>query len=69
MLEELKEEQIVNKVGGQFRLTALIQKRMLEILYGPSGITNRMAYPEGKVLQVVVGDRVDQSHVGGCQLE
>ena len=32
-----------------------IQKRMLEILYGPSGITNRMAYPEGKVLQVMGG--------------
>lgn len=32
-----------------------IQKRMLEILYGPSGITNRMAYPKGKVLQVMGG--------------
>ncbi|QDT43286.1 hypothetical protein Pan241w_33860 [Gimesia alba] len=30
-----------------------IQKRMLEVLYGPSGITNRMAYPEGKVLQAM----------------
>lgn len=32
-----------------------IQKRMLEILYGPSGITNRMAYPKGKVLQAMGG--------------
>lgn len=32
-----------------------IQKRMLEILYGPEGITNRMAYPEGKVLQAMGG--------------
>lgn len=30
-----------------------IQKRMLEVLYGPDGITNRMAYPKGKVLQVM----------------
>ncbi|WP_339729361.1 hypothetical protein [uncultured Gimesia sp.] len=30
-----------------------IQKRMLEVLYGPTGITNRMAYPEGKVLQAM----------------
>lgn len=30
-----------------------IQKRILEVLYGPSGITNRMAYPKGKVLQVM----------------
>lgn len=32
-----------------------VQKRMLEILYGPEGITNRMAYPEGKVLQAMGG--------------
>ena len=32
-----------------------IQKRMLEILYGAEGITNRMAYPEGKVLQAMGG--------------
>ncbi|MFK7777126.1 MAG: hypothetical protein QM501_03235 [Gimesia sp.] len=30
-----------------------IQKRMLEVLYGPEGITNRMAYPKGKVLQTM----------------
>lgn len=32
-----------------------VQKRMLEILYGPEGITNRMAYPEGMVLQAMGG--------------
>ncbi|MCH9652628.1 MAG: hypothetical protein K0U89_02080 [Planctomycetes bacterium] len=30
-----------------------IQKRMLEVLYGPRSITNRMAYPEGMVLQAM----------------
>ncbi|WP_299468060.1 hypothetical protein [uncultured Gimesia sp.] len=30
-----------------------VQKRMLEVLYGPMGITNRMAYPKGKVLQAM----------------
>jgi len=30
-----------------------IQKRMLEVLYGPMGITNRMAYPKGQVLQAM----------------
>jgi DNA-directed RNA polymerase subunit omega len=34
MLEELKSEQIVQKVGGRFKLAALIQKRMLELLQG-----------------------------------
>jgi DNA-directed RNA polymerase subunit omega len=28
MLDELKEEAIVNKVGGRFKLSTLIQKRM-----------------------------------------
>ena len=30
MIEALKSDEIVNKVGGRFKLTALIQKRMLE---------------------------------------
>jgi DNA-directed RNA polymerase subunit omega len=29
MLEELKEEDIVNKVGGRFKLSTLIQKRLV----------------------------------------
>jgi len=34
MLEELKSEEIVNKVGGRFKLAALIQKRMTELMQG-----------------------------------
>jgi DNA-directed RNA polymerase subunit omega len=34
MLDELKSEEIVNKVGGRFKLAALIQKRMGELLQG-----------------------------------
>jgi DNA-directed RNA polymerase subunit omega len=34
MLEELKSNKIVNKVGGRFKLAALIQKRMDELLQG-----------------------------------
>ena len=34
MIEELKSEEIVNKVGGRFKLTALIQKRMAELMQG-----------------------------------
>ncbi len=34
MLEELKEDQIVNKVGGRFKLATLIQKRMIAINQG-----------------------------------
>ena len=34
MIEELKSMDVVNKVGGRFKLSALIQKRMLEIMEG-----------------------------------
>lgn len=32
MIPALKSDEIINKVGGRFRLTALIQKRWLELL-------------------------------------
>ena len=34
MLDELREEEIVNKVGGRFRLSTLIQKRMVALNAG-----------------------------------
>ena len=34
MIEALKSDEIVNKVGGRFKLTALIQKRVLELMNG-----------------------------------
>ena len=34
MLDELREEAIVNKVGGRFKLSTLIQKRMVALNAG-----------------------------------
>jgi len=34
MIEELKSTEIIDKVGGKFKLTALIQKRLQELLGG-----------------------------------
>lgn len=34
MIEILKDDAIINKVGGRFRLTALIQKRWVELMQG-----------------------------------
>ncbi len=34
MIEELKEEEIVTKVGGRFKLSTLIQKRMIALNQG-----------------------------------
>lgn len=34
MIEDLKSTEIVNKVGGRFKLTALIQRRLEELMQG-----------------------------------
>ncbi len=34
MINELKNTELANKVGGRFKLTALIQKRLTELMQG-----------------------------------
>ncbi|HUU83676.1 MAG TPA: DNA-directed RNA polymerase subunit omega [Phycisphaerae bacterium] len=34
MIEALKNDDLIRKLGGRFKLTALIQRRWLEILHG-----------------------------------
>ena len=41
MIEALKSEEIVEKVGGKFKLTALIQKRLLELMRGSRPLVER----------------------------
>ena len=43
MIEALKSEELANKVGGKFRLTALIQKRLVELLQGSRPLVERTA--------------------------
>jgi DNA-directed RNA polymerase subunit omega len=59
MHDELKEEGIVNKVGGRFKLSTLIQKRMVALNIGarplvdPHGL-DKMAI----VLQEILQDKI-----------
>ena len=41
MIEALRSEELINKVGGRFKLTALIQKRMLELMQGARPFVER----------------------------
>ena len=41
MIEALNSEDIINKVGGKFKLTALIQHRLGEILQGAKPLVDR----------------------------
>jgi len=52
MIEALKSDEIVNKVGGRFKLTALIQKRMIELMDGARPLIDRKG--EMTDLEVVI---------------
>jgi DNA-directed RNA polymerase subunit omega len=41
MIEALRSDEIVRKVGGRFKLTALIQKRMVELIQGSRPMVDR----------------------------
>ncbi|MHC4242157.1 MAG: DNA-directed RNA polymerase subunit omega [Planctomycetota bacterium] len=52
MIDELKSEEIVNKVGGRFKLTALVQKRLSELLQGSRPLIED--YEGRTMLEIVV---------------
>ncbi|MFM7116276.1 MAG: DNA-directed RNA polymerase subunit omega [Planctomycetota bacterium] len=59
MYEELKEEAIVRKVGGRFKLSTLIQKRLVQLNRGArplidTNLTDKMAI----VLQEIEQDKI-----------
>jgi DNA-directed RNA polymerase subunit omega len=52
MIEDLKSTDIINKVGGKYKLTALIQKRLDELMEGARPLIEDT---EGKTqLEIVV---------------
>jgi len=60
MIEELKDTRIVEKVGGRFKLTALIQKRLSELLEGSRPLiedTEGMTQME-IVIQEILQDKI-----------
>jgi DNA-directed RNA polymerase subunit omega len=59
MLDDLKEEGIVNKVGGRFKLSTLIQKRMVALNSGARPLvemrtTDRLAI----VIREIIEDKI-----------
>ena len=40
MLEELKDEAIIEKVGGRFKLSTLIQKRIVQLKQGSRALVD-----------------------------
>jgi len=59
MHEELKEEAIVNKVGGRFKLSTLIQKRMVQLNQGSRPLVDMSSPDKMKiVLQEILQDKI-----------
>ncbi len=60
MIEALKSDALVKKVGGRFKLTALIQKRMVEILQGarPFVTAKPGMTPMEVVIQEILEDKI-----------
>jgi DNA-directed RNA polymerase subunit omega len=59
MLDELKEEGIVNKVGGRFKLSKLIQKRMVALNTGARPLVDlRTSDKMAIVIQEIIQDKI-----------
>ena len=68
MLEELKEEEIVNKVGGRFKLSTLIQKRMIALNQGARPLVDlRGADKMTIVIQEIMQDKIYLDLSGNLQ--
>lgn len=60
MIDELKNKRIFEKVGGPFKLSALIQKRMAELLEGSRPLIENT---EGKTMMEIVVEEIIQDKI------
>ena len=69
MLDDLKEEKIVNKVGGRFKLSTLIQKRMVALNTGARPLVDlRTSDKMAIVIQEILQDKIFLDSTGTVQL-
>jgi len=57
VIEALKSDEVINKVGGRFKLAALIQKRLVDVTFGAPLLVERgnMTLMEAVVQEVLEG--------------
>jgi DNA-directed RNA polymerase subunit omega len=59
MLEDLREEGIVNKIGGRFKLSTLIQKRLVQLNAGSRALVDMNTQDKMQiVLQEIIQDKI-----------
>ena len=59
MIEALKDEVIVNRAGGRFKLCALIQRRLVELMEGARPLVER----KGRTDLEIVIDEIMQEKI------
>jgi DNA-directed RNA polymerase subunit omega len=59
MIEALKSDTIVDKVGGRFKLTALIQRRLAELIDGARPLIERNGRSDFEVvIEEILQDKI-----------
>ncbi len=70
MLDELKEEEIVNRVGGRFKLSTLIQKRVVMLNHGARPLVDMIASDKmAIVIQEILQKKIYLDASGNVQGE
>jgi len=60
MIDVLKSDEIINKFGGRFKLTAAIQKRWLELMQGARPMTDKPGRtPLQTAIQEILEGRIE----------
>ena len=60
MIEALKSEEIVDKFGGRFRLTAVIQRRLIQLMEGARPMVEREGRTDLElVVQEILEDKIE----------
>ncbi|MCZ6684082.1 MAG: DNA-directed RNA polymerase subunit omega [Planctomycetota bacterium] len=60
MLDALKNEDVINRIGGRFKLTRLIQKRWRDLLFGARPLIE----PGNMTLLEIAVSEIDQGKIG-----
>lgn len=59
MIEALKSDEIINKVGGRFKLCALIQRRLVQLMEGARPMVDRRGRSDLEVvIQEILEDKL-----------
>lgn len=59
MINELKSDVLIKKVGGAFRLTALVQRRLKELIEGSRPLVD----PQGKTMVEIVVQEIAEDKI------